>query len=63
MAAPVLAADGKVVAAVNISGPAATLDTGAIDGVFKDRVCRTAERISLALGYRPAAGAQLRVVS
>jgi DNA-binding IclR family transcriptional regulator len=63
VAAPVLGADGNVVAAVNISGPAATLDTGAIDGVFKDRVCQTAERISLALGYRPAAGGQLRVVS
>ena len=63
VAAPVLDADGKVVAAVNISGPAATLDTGAIDGVFKDRVCRAAERISHALGYRPPAGAQLRVVS
>jgi DNA-binding IclR family transcriptional regulator len=63
VAAPVLGADGRVVAAVNISGPAATLDTGAIEGVFKDRVCQCAARISLALGYRPAAGAQLRIVS
>ena len=63
IAAPVLGADARVVAAVNISGPAATLDTGAIDGVFKDRVCETAARISRALGYRPAASPQLRVVS
>ncbi len=63
VAAPVFGADGKVVAAVNISGPAATLDTGAIDGVFKDRVCQCAARISAHLGYRPAAGAELRAVS
>jgi IclR family transcriptional regulator, pca regulon regulatory protein len=63
VAAPVLGADGKVVAAVNISGPAATLDTGAIDGVYKDRVCECAARISAQLGYRPPAGAELRAVS
>jgi DNA-binding IclR family transcriptional regulator len=63
VAAPVLGADGKVVAAVNISGPAATLDTGALEGVFKDRVCQSAARISLALGYRAVAAAQLRAVS
>jgi len=63
LAAPVFDRDGKIAAAVNISGPAATLDTGALEGVFKDRVCECAVRISEQLGYRPTAGAQLRAVS
>ncbi len=53
VAAPVMDRDGKVVAAINISGPAASLDTGALEGVFKDRVCEAARRISTQLGYRP----------
>lgn len=52
VAAPVLDRDGNVVAAINISGPAASLDTGALEGVFKDRVCEAARRISTQLGYR-----------
>ena len=42
-----------MVAAINISGPAASLDTGALEGVYKDRVCETARRISIQLGHRP----------
>lgn len=53
IAAPVLDRDNKVVAAINISGPAASLDTGALEGVFKDRVCEAAQRISGQLGHRP----------
>lgn len=53
VAAPVMDRDGKVLAAINISGPAASLDTGALEGVFKDRVCEAARRISTQLGYRP----------
>jgi IclR family pca regulon transcriptional regulator len=52
VAAPVLDSDDKVVAAINISGPSASLDTGALEGVYKDRVCEAAQRISLQLGHR-----------
>lgn len=55
VAAPVLDRDNRVVAAINISGPAASLDTGALEGVFKDRVCEAGRRISQQLGHRPAA--------
>lgn len=54
VAAPVFDIEGTVVAAINISGPAASLDTGALEGVFKDRVCAAARTISGLLGYRPA---------
>lgn len=57
VAAPVLDRDNKVVAAINISGPAASLDTGALEGVYKDRVCEAARRISSQLGHRPAPAA------
>ena len=56
VAAPVLDAHNKVVAAINISGPAASLDTGALEGVYKDRVCEAARRISMLLGHRPNKG-------
>lgn len=52
VAAPVLDRDDKVVAAINISGPSASLDTGALEGLYKDRVCEAARRISLQLGHR-----------
>ncbi|MGQ3027146.1 MAG: IclR family transcriptional regulator, partial [Ferrovibrionaceae bacterium] len=52
VAAPVVDAQGVVVAAVNISGPATALDTGALEGVFKDRVMAAAKAISRHLGHR-----------
>jgi len=52
VAAPVMDGQGVVVAAVNISGPATALDTGALEGVFKDRVMAAAQAISRHLGYR-----------
>lgn len=55
VAAPVLDRESQVVAAINISGPAASLDTGALEGVYKDRVCEAARRISSQLGHRPGA--------
>lgn len=55
VAAPVYGRDAKVAAAINISGPAASLDTGALEGVFKDRVCEAARRISQQLGFVPRA--------
>jgi DNA-binding IclR family transcriptional regulator len=53
VAAPVRDGEGRVVAAINIAGPAAVLDNGALDGVFKDRVIEAAQEISRLLGYRP----------
>lgn len=53
VAAPILDLDNRAVAAINISGPAASLDTGALEGVYKDRVCAAARRISSNLGHRP----------
>jgi DNA-binding IclR family transcriptional regulator len=53
VAAPVFDAQGKIVAAINISGPAAVLDAGALDGAIKDRVIQAAANISRKLGYRP----------
>lgn len=53
VAAPVRDGEGRVVAAINIAGPVAVLDNGALDGVFKDRVIETAGEISRLLGYRP----------
>lgn len=52
VAAPVFDAQDKAVAAINISGPAAALDTGALDGAIKDRVLQAAASISRKLGHR-----------
>lgn len=55
VAAPVCDAEGRIVAAINIAGPSAVLDNGALDGVFKDRVVAAANEISRLLGHRPPA--------
>ena len=51
VAAPILNEQSAVVAAVNVSGASSSLDTGALDGPIKDRVCLAGKRISQLLGY------------
>jgi PcaR/PcaU/PobR family beta-ketoadipate pathway transcriptional regulator len=54
VAAPVFDADGRVVAAINISTPESTLTGDALETTIKGRVVQTAKTISEWLGYRRA---------
>lgn len=52
VAAPILDRSGSVVAGVNVSGPATSLDTKALEGPIRDGVCAAARAISSLLGFR-----------
>jgi IclR family KDG regulon transcriptional repressor len=51
VAAPVLDAQGNVVAAISVSGPASRLDTGVLQGEVGAAVMASAERLSEELGH------------
>jgi DNA-binding IclR family transcriptional regulator len=51
VAAPVFGAEGGVVAALSVSGPASRLDTGALQGEVGAAVVASAERLSAELGH------------
>ena len=53
VAAPIHDRTGRVVAAINISGPTATLGRARLEQAIMPAVVDTAVRISLALGYTP----------
>ena len=52
VAAPIKNHEGKVVAAISISGPAVRITTKAIENTLKAVLMQTANQISEALGYR-----------
>lgn len=52
VAAPLLDADGNVVAAINISTPESTVSAGALETAIKDQVVHAAKTISEWLGHR-----------
>ena len=51
ISAPVLDRTGKVVAAIDISGPASAFDDGKIESKYTPRVQKAAQAISHRLGY------------
>ncbi len=55
VAAPLREYNGKVCAAISVSGPAARMDGERLQLVI-DRITRTAAEISARLGYRPVVG-------
>lgn len=57
VAAPVFGANGRVIAAIDISGPDAAFNLEALDTALKDDVIACAGRISARLGYRPRSSA------
>lgn len=57
IAAPVFAANGSVVAAINVSGPEGAISRATFDTTIRDAVCAAARAISSRLGYRNASRA------
>ncbi|MFZ5595854.1 MAG: IclR family transcriptional regulator [Bacillota bacterium] len=53
VAAPVKDYEGKLVAAISISGPASRVTMEVIENDLKGVLLKTAEEVSIALGYRP----------
>jgi len=53
IAAPVFDKAGKVVAAIDISGPDSAFDLADLEGRYVDEVRNAASRISMRLGYAP----------
>jgi len=45
-------ASGKIIAAINITGPETVFDREALEGKIKDLVLQAAEAISNRMGYR-----------
>lgn len=52
VAAPIFNGTGDVLAAISMSGPTTRITNGYINSTLKDKVCRTALKISRDLGYR-----------
>ena len=53
VAAPIRDASQKAIAAINVSGTVTTISLEHMDHVLRSAVVKTAEQISLALGYSP----------
>lgn len=56
IAAPVFGPNGRVIAAIDISGPDAAFNLAELDTLLKDEVTAAAARISSRLGYRARSG-------